>query len=79
MSPTPYRTGHTPGRWIVQKKGVNGFEVWLEGWQVPKQASRDADAHLIAAAPDLLEALKHAAHEPGSVSFWHGQASQGDY
>ena len=53
---------HTPGRWDVA-----GSEVWASGRRVaslggaygPKDAeTRNANARLIAAAPELLEALR---------------------
>lgn len=58
-------TQHTPGPWTVNEiggtdartqflgpDGALNFEVW--------DAITDADAHLIAAAPDLLAALESA-------------------
>ena len=64
------KTVHTPGPWVVSDQGV-GFEVDSnDGWQVAQAQQRPEDgrgkpssvrlanARLIAAAPDLLEALK---------------------
>ena len=58
---------HTPGPWKVEHGGVNSFDVWLEGWKVPKLTENEANAQLIAAAPDMLEALEMArdARSPG--------------
>lgn len=57
---------HTPGPWVVfhNKYRIPAVEVdgsvWSEGFDsgVRLQSERDANAHLIAAAPDLLAALK---------------------
>ena len=49
---------HTPGPWQVEHGGVNSFDVWLEGWKVPKLTENEANGRLIAAAPDMLAALK---------------------
>ena len=50
-------TEHTPGPWEAQGATVyqiDGFGLcYLEGYRA------EADAYLIAAAPDLLEALEH--------------------
>jgi hypothetical protein len=54
---------HTQGPWIasaaVQNNGPNYFVVAPRGWKAPVVATCDneANARLIAAAPDLLEAL----------------------
>ena len=63
---------HTPGPWAVSTQGV-GFEVdSADGWQVAQAQQRHEDgrgkeatmrlanARLIAAAPELLEALIEA-------------------
>jgi hypothetical protein len=59
MIDTDKYEGHTPGPWVHYKMGAdepynsvhaNGWETW--GIQVP--ITHNADARLIAAAPDLL-------------------------
>jgi len=58
--------GHTPGPWIARKAGGSGWPG-QRGWaidynedqeQVVDFVYEEADARLIAAAPDLLEALE---------------------
>ena len=60
-------TQHTPGPWTVAKAGYGA--LWAGPAQIPhpgrdairldeKLAQREADARLIAAAPDLLAALQ---------------------
>ena len=58
--------GHTPGPWIARKTGGQGWPG-QRGWaidfnedqeQVVDFVYEEADARLIAAAPDLLEALE---------------------
>lgn len=54
MTPT-----HTPGPWITENKGTTLQAVHIPGvafLRIPKEA----DANLIAAAPDLLSALQEA-------------------
>jgi hypothetical protein len=45
---------HTPGPWRIVDDGIAGPSWWV----VSDALISDADAHLIAAAPDLLAALK---------------------
>ena len=65
-------TTHTPGPWRVSKPGDleskdKGWCVWgggrmmlsFHGPQVPRE-QKEADAHLVAAAPDLLAACVSA-------------------
>lgn len=63
---------HTPGPWIVRQCGGNGYSG-QKGYaidfnedqeQVADFVYEEADAHLIAAAPDLLEALQEIAEYP---------------
>ena len=73
------QTTHTPGPWIAEFSDY-GDEIWFGGygagmWTVePPGAYLDglsaANAHLIAAAPDLLAALEamHACHRAFSSS-----------
>lgn len=63
-------SGHTPGPWVaVHTSTLKGFDMFevaevsdmrvvpaAGGW--PKAGTPEADARLIAAAPDLLEALR---------------------
>lgn len=72
---------HTPGPWEVErssnpKNGTNWRDiVSLSGQFSPSYVGEalEKDAHLIAAAPDLLEALKQLANistaKEGSVAF----------
>ena len=59
---------HTPGPWVARKTGGAGWPGQI-GWaidfneiqeQVVDFVYEEADAHLIAAAPELLEALSDA-------------------
>lgn len=65
---------HTPGPWNARPRRGNGDEWWVEAAPkrpggagyvaecVGRQAENSDNAHLIAAAPDLYEALKEVAH-----------------
>jgi len=56
-------TKHTPGPWeVVKIKTSTGNYVYRKGSSVDHVATcgNPANAHLIAAAPELLEALKEA-------------------
>jgi hypothetical protein len=78
---------HTPGPWIYRwSKDANGFLVGTEtgpgehnwpGNQVGVYTAdvlREADARLIAAAPDLFEAIQRALKE---IEMWDGEISIG--
>lgn len=62
------RSGHTPGPWEVSKHGTPSyapqFGIYAEGEQndlaIVKGENAEADAILMAAAPDLLGVLKEA-------------------
>ena len=80
---------HTPGPWIIGNSGTsvyalgdegsNRFYLHIDTWVDRKHQSEksvaeaEANAHLIAAAPDLLAALRafdhgetvHGTHSPG--------------
>lgn len=54
-------SGHTPGPWVMQESathvrivGADGENIWHEDKRCPRVMD---DASLIAAAPELLEAL----------------------
>jgi hypothetical protein len=54
---------HTPGPWHVEQ-GINDYDILVtpDGRAPARLAGyveREADARLIAAAPELLEALRH--------------------
>lgn len=65
------RAKHTPGPWTQGKSEIGADCVWLNGATEPKyemgpshtwiDCGTRANARLIAAAPDLLEALKDLA------------------
>lgn len=69
---------HTPGPWNIDKDdsgngvsaNVNGSRYWITGViQEPgKEFSDEANARLIAAAPDLLEALQNIVESGLSTS-----------
>lgn len=52
-------TPHTPGPWTVEE-GVHGTRILSDEELVAESVCHAADAHLIAAAPELLEAAKEA-------------------
>jgi hypothetical protein len=76
MSSTDQQISHTPGPWLLYRDnrrerydiGVKGqFALRLVaevqfGFSEPAEREQHANARLIAAAPDLLEALKRLAH-----------------
>lgn len=58
-------SNHTAGPWVVDVHGMVATKaVGAEGWEIcdirADVPECDANAHLIAAAPDLLEALQDA-------------------
>ena len=72
---------HTPGPWLAKRAEGGGYFEWYVGRDgenrsiaedIADPVTRDpseANAHLIAAAPDLLEALKAATSFPLSDSW----------
>lgn len=62
------KSKHTPGPWEYAENSANNFDVFGAGdtvevavvWGLddPLKAEREANARLIAAAPELLEALE---------------------
>ena len=83
-------SAHTPGPWMYY---TGTRSIWAEGQRAicimtgarkTADMERDANAHLIAAAPELLDALRAAVdlygkpggpwNVPGSVGTWIEQA-----
>ena len=66
---------HTPGPWKITHTALNGYRVSdSTGWGVAvvlKDTNDDANARLIAAAPQMLEALEACA------AYWHCKRSPG--
>jgi hypothetical protein len=73
-------TQHTPGPWILDERdnsitGADGTTVCEDGSGAFIAIPNDADARLIAAAPDMLESLKlcrqymyeHASNTPDNA------------
>ncbi len=73
---------HAPGPWGVYPEGVNHYVVWDEddNFHVGDESMRQATARLIAAAPDLLAALKETVlafgQGPESNAYWRGRADE---
>lgn len=59
-------TKHTQGPWFVDKQGAPTIRQ-ADGTVISGVPNNYADAHLIAAAPDLLDALKALVDTYGSV------------
>lgn len=61
-------TKHTPGPWEYRKMPQSGYIVF-QTWDVPTAGyvKTGADARLIAAAPEMLEALKECAEYIGKM------------
>ena len=64
---TTERNKHTPGPWVVdgdetglfiRMEKLKGVDEFLAIYASPNPKQREADARLIAAAPELLEALR---------------------
>lgn len=65
-TPGPWEVGYPPGVCIV-KSPLHGIAtLHIDG----TQAEREANANLIAAAPNLLEALKEALPPEGYSGWW---------
>ena len=64
---------HTPGPWKITHSEVNGYRVSdSTGWGVAvvlKDTNDEANARLIAAAPQMLEALE------GDAAYWYYKRS----
>lgn len=79
---TQSEVGHTPGPWIATPANGGEWNITAGAWAIalvmgsaghegPNGCS-DENARLIAAAPDLLEALKTAKE---TIRLWHGPVS----
>jgi hypothetical protein len=69
---------HTPGPWAYRKAFDTSQTFYIEGpdgsWLCKSTISAtEANARLIAAAPELLEALKDAMATFANVQFPHGE------
>ena len=53
-------TSHTPGPWTVRKSALTWWQVLSDRGVELAAPDREADAHLIAAAPKMLEMLCRA-------------------
>lgn len=66
MTDTPQNPKHTPGPWVIEyvPSSVERIDIWTDGssiCQIQLPEGQDyANAQLIAAAPNLLAALKVA-------------------
>ena len=76
---------HTPGPWTLRRMHTGGFDImdWrnrdvatVYGGGVETE-SREANARLIAAAPDLLEALDGIIHFSDGFDFYRTQSPAG--
>ena len=52
---------HTPGPWVAQRGGDISFVRTVDGGIIDRIVASHANAILIAAAPDMLEALERIA------------------
>ena len=70
------KSTHTQGPWVADQVSSDTFLIHVEHhtmWTVAKTYTK-ADADLIAAAPDLLEALKMALEAPDDDRSWEDDA-----
>lgn len=63
---------HTPGPWRLKMTSSDWFKPLANGQFVDLRDA--ANARLIAAAPELLEALEAALHNDGGYHAWKEQA-----
>ena len=71
MTPADGKRGHTPGPWVVKERGDGTFNVLTDARFMGSAAgcsgfhlanvTLEANARLMAAAPDLLRELTHLA------------------
>lgn len=66
---------HTPGPWHWDSEGLGSKDVLVFGKGYPFEMTSTANKNLIAAAPDLLEALQDALHAYDK----HGEHSEWDF
>lgn len=70
---------YTPGPWYWDSEGLGSKEVLVFGKGYPFEMISPANKNLIAAAPDLLEALQlalNAMNEMGEILNFHDLAEQ---
>ncbi|WP_368920003.1 hypothetical protein [Citrobacter sp. RHB21-C01] len=70
---------HTPGPWYWDSEGLGSKDVLVFGKGYPFEMTSTANRNLIAAAPDLLEALQlslNAMNEMGDILNFHDLAEQ---
>ena len=69
---------HTPGPWTYEQISNNAYVIDENGSAVMLYRNPDdemkANASLIAAAPELLEALEWAVDNPHDDAYWISQA-----
>ena len=69
---------HTPGPWTYEQISNNAYVIDENGSAVMLYRNPDdemkANARLIAAAPELLEALEWAVDNPHDDAYWISQA-----
>ncbi|MGX5087105.1 hypothetical protein [Enterobacter sp. UPMP2052] len=66
---------HTPGPWYWDSEGLGSKDVLVFGKGYPFEMTSKANKQLIAAAPDLLEALQDALHAYDK----HGEHPEWDF
>lgn len=60
-------SAHTPGPWQVDRQDATGRYTVAKGLTVVATVSLEVDAHVIAAAPVLLEALEALVYEHSRI------------
>lgn len=83
-TPGPWEAGRNPkwdaGRsngWVVRPAGEFPHGRWIADCGYPGEPEREANARLIAAAPEMLEALKAAAGELFRCGIYLSRHGQG--
>ena len=74
-------SGYTPGPWSYDRQyrrlmGPDGKDLYIEGgahWATTRDPEAEANSRLIAAAPELLEALKEV------VTHWADETDENDW
>jgi hypothetical protein len=70
---------HTPGPWHAENVGEPAYGDVYEVYNVNTHIAsslREADARLIAAAPDLLEALRNLLKHPALTGLVRGELAE---